>query len=221
MHEGMYETCERQDGAVILQWWGGDYWSSSGRTARVCFWRGLDRPHVSADVSEAPLIGYVQGPQPANTPFLRNPCSCGGENENCFHCGGWGYVDPIGLGRSTPESLTAETEVTRRSYGRVRTKLRAQVNSEKALRPRVQCDLCGVMVRKDRYEKHLSKVHRAGPLPITKPGPLQRQQLRSPTLTEPSTTSLDATRDYYAAYREQGRFGSHPSHDGFDDESSP
>ena len=32
---------------------------------------------------------------------------------------------------------------------------------------------------------------------------------------------MDATRDYTHAYREQGRFGSHPSHDSFDDESEP
>jgi hypothetical protein len=32
--------------------------------------------------------------------------------------------------------------------------------------------------------------------------------------------NLDATKDYAHAYREQGRFGSHPSHDGFDDEST-
>jgi hypothetical protein len=32
--------------------------------------------------------------------------------------------------------------------------------------------------------------------------------------------NLDHTRPYAHAYRETGRFGSHPSHDGFDDESN-
>jgi hypothetical protein len=32
---------------------------------------------------------------------------------------------------------------------------------------------------------------------------------------------LDPTKDYAHCYREFGRFGSHPSHDGFDDESGP
>jgi hypothetical protein len=32
---------------------------------------------------------------------------------------------------------------------------------------------------------------------------------------------MDHTRPYAHAYREGGRFGSHPSHDGFDDESKP
>jgi hypothetical protein len=35
------------------------------------------------------------------------------------------------------------------------------------------------------------------------------------------TTSADATEDYWWAYREQGRFGSHPSHDDFGDEGRP
>lgn len=38
---------------------------------------------------------------------------------------------------------------------------------------------------------------------------------------EPREKNLDATKDYAHAYREHGRFGSHPSHDGFDGESGP
>jgi hypothetical protein len=33
--------------------------------------------------------------------------------------------------------------------------------------------------------------------------------------------NLDATKDYGYPARESGRYGSHPSHDGFDDESKP
>jgi hypothetical protein len=33
--------------------------------------------------------------------------------------------------------------------------------------------------------------------------------------------NLDATKDYGYPARETGRYGSHPSHDGFDDESKP
>lgn len=33
--------------------------------------------------------------------------------------------------------------------------------------------------------------------------------------------NLDATKDYGYPAREAGRYGSHPSHDGFDDESKP
>ncbi len=33
--------------------------------------------------------------------------------------------------------------------------------------------------------------------------------------------SMDYTKDYAHAYREEGKYGSHSSHDGFDDESNP
>jgi len=33
--------------------------------------------------------------------------------------------------------------------------------------------------------------------------------------------NLDATKNYGYPAREAGRYGSHPSHDGFDDESKP
>ena len=36
-----------------------------------------------------------------------------------------------------------------------------------------------------------------------------------------SQRMLDQTRLYAHAYRERGRYGSHPIHDGFDDESNP
>ena len=37
----------------------------------------------------------------------------------------------------------------------------------------------------------------------------------------PWRNNLDATKDYGYPAREAGRYGSHPSHDGFDDESKP
>jgi hypothetical protein len=43
----------------------------------------------------------------------------------------------------------------------------------------------------------------------------------STTLASPRDKKLDATKLYAYSYRENGRFGSHPSHDGFDDESGP
>jgi hypothetical protein len=39
--------------------------------------------------------------------------------------------------------------------------------------------------------------------------------------TSSEQRKLDATRDYAHKYRDDGQFGSHPSHDGFDDESKP
>jgi len=39
------------------------------------------------------------------------------------------------------------------------------------------------------------------------------------TTNDNNNKNLDATKDYYAMYRDNGRFGSHPSHDDFGDES--
>jgi len=44
-----------------------------------------------------------------------------------------------------------------------------------------------------------------------------KEQLQK--LQTPFPKNLDATRPYAHAYRELGKYGSHPSHDGFDDES--
>lgn len=44
---------------------------------------------------------------------------------------------------------------------------------------------------------------------------------RSTTFVAPRDKNLDITKPYAHAYRETGRYGSHPSHDGFDDESGP
>lgn len=36
-----------------------------------------------------------------------------------------------------------------------------------------------------------------------------------------ASRKIDATKDYAHAFRESGRYGSHPSHDRFDDDSDP
>ena len=48
--------------------------------------------------------------------------------------------------------------------------------------------------------------------------------LKNPIMTElstPSKNNIDHTRSYAHIFREHGRFGSHPSHDDFGDESAP
>ena len=87
------------------------------------------------------------------------------------------------------------------------------------------CPVCGTRVRSDRLNRHLRKVHRSRAVRAdAKPNisPSASDVLReSTTLVAPRDKNLDATKLYAHAYREHGRFGSHPSHDGFDDESSP
>jgi hypothetical protein len=106
-----------------------------------------------------------------------------------------------------------------------------------------RCQECNSYVRADRMSKHLVKVHcqrektRVGRPTITKSAPSRstpseivkmsiersllgdeirrgRREYRQPQ------RSLDATSLYSSRYRENGRFGSHPAYDAFDDESN-
>jgi hypothetical protein len=91
------------------------------------------------------------------------------------------------------------------------------------------CPVCNARIRGDRLNRHLKKVHKSQPTRTrvaAKPNPdlvpSAKDVLRdSTTLAAPRDKNLDATKLYAHSYRENGRFGSHPSHDGFDDESGP
>lgn len=86
------------------------------------------------------------------------------------------------------------------------------------------CPVCKVRVRGDRLSRHLRKVHKKRSQRTAAPAisPSASDVLReSTTLVAPRDKNLDATKLYAHSYRESGRFGSHPSHDGFDDESGP
>jgi hypothetical protein len=196
--------------------------------------------------------------------LLTSPCSCGGANESCFKCGGWGYIDKIGIGRATPIahgvgtslglSRSKSPKTTQRPLPqnliqcpkcplRVR-KLRKHLTKVHAISPSqqvhlpqpakselVKCDSCASWIRQDRLGSHSSRVHRTSvsafadrhPAETTRAG-TSSISARSKEVTAHVPSSehrFDATRDYYAAYRDNGQFGSHPSHDGFDDESAP
>jgi len=112
----------------------------------------------------------------------------------------------------------------------------------------VACTVCGARVRGFNLDRHLRKVHHlaatakvSGRLKQAKAGSrtIPPRRFRVPSSTQPDgkaaamdqwrkrleaeqspfQPNLDATKPYAHAYREHGRFGSHPSHDGFDDES--
>jgi len=85
------------------------------------------------------------------------------------------------------------------------------------------CSKCGVTVRVDHMGRHLKRVHASRPVRRHAVVALSSKdaQRESTSLTAPFDKNLDATKPYAHSYRELGRFGSHPSHDGFDDESTP
>lgn len=89
------------------------------------------------------------------------------------------------------------------------------------------CPECKARVRGDRLNRHLKKVHKsravgARAVPKANIAESAKDVLReTTTFAAPSDKNLDATKLYAHSYRERGRFGSHPSHDGFGDESGP
>jgi hypothetical protein len=87
------------------------------------------------------------------------------------------------------------------------------------------CPVCKVRVKASKLNRHLKKVHKAASTRATTKATVihsEKDVLReSTTLVAPRDKNLDATKLYAHSYRESGRFGSHPSHDGFDDESGP
>lgn len=57
--------------------------------------------------------------------FFKRPCSCGGGNENCFRCGGWGYIDSISEGRALDGALVAGGELRK---NKLKNKVSARKN---------------------------------------------------------------------------------------------
>ena len=206
----------------------------------------------------------------SSSEFLRQPCTCEGSNENCFRCGGWGYIDRIGEGRSTPTATGIGGAFSHPLPAGPRAAIAKKVRPQKRRvlwaweeaepMPRtvaplplltaqdwlVDCPNCHSRVRRDRLARHTRKVHPQFPPPLeektttsTNLAPTQARRSSQSTVvnvrdTQPDVLnatrtnqtpggsadrSMDATKDYYAAYRDNGQFGSHPSHDDFDDES--
>jgi hypothetical protein len=99
------------------------------------------------------------------------------------------------------------------------------------------CPVCNVDLKRNRLETHVRKAHGLDNVP---PSPSSPKRLtvgfhsvskrkkpvarKSELVTREDRRAeqkLDHTRPYAHAYREHGKFGSHPVHDGFDDESRP
>ena len=95
-----------------------------------------------------------------------------------------------------------------------------KVKRKKSPRPSPQsltpCPLCLVMLKPQNLPRHLRTVHPQPHSCLTDRAPSWED-----TLIASDEPSPDATHPYAHAYRERGRFGSHPSHDPFDDDSGP
>jgi hypothetical protein len=120
---------------------------------------------------------------------------------------------PIPLANPKPEGI---------SFARPSTTGTSSVhqNAAPSRRQRTVCPVCQVTVNVNRLGKHMAKVHkrRVAPSQSTSAKDPTRQNT---TFVAPRDKNLDATKLYAHPCREQGRYGSHPSHDGFDDEAGP
>jgi len=164
--------------------------------------------------------------RPAATTQPSNPVVIGeaNRNESCPLCGA--SIRIGGIKKHMTKAHTSSlanplfTEAVRqgnlarqRAQGTLALRHRISPSPQKTAR----CPICKVAIKASRFEKHMRKVHRKRVV-VRSAKDAMRQ---STTLVAPREKNLDATKPYAHAYREQGKFGSHPSHDGFDDESSP
>jgi predicted RNA-binding Zn-ribbon protein involved in translation (DUF1610 family) len=97
--------------------------------------------------------------------FGVRPCSCGGENENCFRCFGTGLFTP---GKDAGERIPG-TYRAQRSGGM------SAPTSTKNLR---KCPECGQMVR--RMDRHIRRVHRTLESDVAVLVALKRKPVKAP-----------------------------------------
>jgi hypothetical protein len=112
------------------------------------------------------------------------------------------------------------------------------IHSKGTARPQMKsCPLCDSQVREDRLQRHMSsrcalrsnktaeqRARAAQQVKELQDG-ASSESMRHKGKVEAERPSwwsnLDATKNYGYPARESGRYGSYPSHDGFDDESNP
>lgn len=79
----------------------------------------------------------------------------------------------------------------------------------------VLCTQCGCDVVQRHFAEHVVRVHSSEPVDTEEESSAFHEEVAF------RERNLDAAKLYAHYYRELGRYGSHPSHDGFDDESNP
>jgi hypothetical protein len=171
--------------------------------------------------------------------FLSAACPCGGQNDNCFRCGGWGYIDSISQGRNQPSEFVAGTTADKKKgKNPQRPKIKHSAQTGRLKSNSKKCHICSAKI--GDLETHMRVFHgginsgvRSSPVKKSRISPssgnADRKQLRKKISSDSSggkstrciERNLDGARDYYSNYREQGRFGSHPAHDDYGDDSDP
>jgi hypothetical protein len=164
-------------------------------------------------------------------------CTCHGSNPNCFKCGGWGYIDSVSANRlidgpSGEAGKNASVASPRSSKSKKRRQdisVTTRKKKSRAVKPASQksggsvlCK-CGSRVANSYYRAHLALSCNANKKSARKSVRRASRTVSHDAKLKGSVNfpNLDATKGYAHAFRDKGSFGSHPSHDAFDDESSP
>lgn len=94
--------------------------------------------------------------------FMKEPCTCQGNNPSCFKCGGWGYIDVIGESRAA----AGAGELAPRGPPR-KGKAKQRKNSKSRAKPSVwvTCPICKIQCL--HIDRHLKKAHVKNPAEIT------------------------------------------------------
>ncbi len=92
------------------------------------------------------------------------------------------------------------------------------------------CPRCGARLLEKHLHRHFDRVHKAMKQEIPRSRLVDRSgrpepnmtaappdQLKNELFQEKINRSMDATRGYAQSFREHGRYGSHPSHDDYDE----
>ena len=178
-------------------------------------------------------------------------CACGGAVENCVRCSGSGMFKTAGnrsfvrskvlavppptirkIWTTSFAEAAAEAAVQRNDLSRLRAKA---AERHRFANDQVNCPFCKMKAARWEVWRHAEKKHKdrkfrnadckilkrfGGTDESSKPVPSKdgRSTLR---LAVANVDPLDATRHMGHFAREGARFGSHPIHDRFDDESGP
>lgn len=160
-------------------------------------------------------------------------CWCQGRNERCAWCGGTGRRD------SASNSFGSRRGVSRAAAAPVVAPVQSHSShgsTSSAPTGQTTCPLCGVRVRKRRLARHLKAAHvRGAPQPgepelaaLRAGGRSNRE--RTPAVRKRGPAALDisgsgnlpkfdGSHGFHSFAREEGRFGSHPAHDDYGEES--
>lgn len=217
----------------------------SNENCAHCFGRGFITDHDKV-ISTVPNLGFFKKSGPKTK---KNATRSSTANQTrvvqCSQCEFLGTVASLASHMAQWHSGTQGAIRRTFSKYKFKKKRKSLASNSTPARELVACPACFARVRPDRLERHVRKVHGANKpaqrlwkkqLPNArvvgadnrnstaegengKAARLDRWKKEVQSSQSLYQKNIDATKLYAHRYRELGRFGSHPSHDGFDDES--